>query len=62
LIASPPIVLAYMGSYYDGSMTHATYFWVLIKTNMGVFLEYGYGSDVGMGGSTLGIKIGRWVG
>jgi hypothetical protein len=43
--------------YYDGSMTHATYFWVLMNTNMGSFLECGYGSNVGMGGSTLTPKI-----
>jgi hypothetical protein len=53
MIASPPIVLVYMGSYYDGSMTHATYFWVLMNTNMDTFLECGYGFDTGMGGSTL---------
>jgi hypothetical protein len=54
LIASPPIVFVYMGSYYDRSMIHATYFWILMNTNMGAFLECGYRSDVGMGGSTLG--------
>jgi hypothetical protein len=53
LIASTSIVLVYMGSNYDGSMTHATYFWVLMKTNMGAFLECGNGSEAGMGGSTL---------
>jgi hypothetical protein len=37
LIASPPIVLVYMGSYYDGSMTHATYIGILMNTNMGAF-------------------------
>jgi hypothetical protein len=60
---SPPIVLVYM-DYYDGSMTHATYFWVLMNTNMGSFLECGYGSNVGMGGSTLTPKIPqnpKWV-
>ena len=53
MIASPPIALVYMDSYYDRSMTNATYFWVLMNTNMDVFLECGYGSDVGMGDSTL---------
>jgi hypothetical protein len=42
-----------MGSYYDESMIHATYFWVLMNTNMDAFLEFGYGSDTGMGGSIL---------
>jgi hypothetical protein len=37
LIASPPIVLVYMGPYYDGNMTHATYFWILMNPNMGAF-------------------------
>jgi hypothetical protein len=42
-----------MDSYYDRSMIHATYFWVFMKTNMGVFLECRNGSKVGMGGSSL---------
>jgi hypothetical protein len=53
MIASPPIVFVYMDSYYDGSRTHAIYFWVLMNMNMDAFLECGYGSDVGIGGSTL---------
>jgi hypothetical protein len=46
-----------MDSYYDGSMIHATYFWILINTNMGVFLECRYGYDATMGGSALTPKI-----
>jgi hypothetical protein len=26
-----------MGPYYDGNMTHATYFWILMNPNMGAF-------------------------
>jgi hypothetical protein len=39
---------------YDGSMIHATYFWILMNINMGAFLECGNGFEAGMGGSTLG--------
>jgi hypothetical protein len=53
IIASPPIALIYKGSYYDGSMIHATYIWMLMNTSMGVFIECGYGFEVGMGVSTL---------
>ena len=42
-----------MSSYYDGSMTHATYFWFLMNTNIGVFLECGNGSKARIGVSTL---------
>jgi hypothetical protein len=42
-----------MGSYYDESMIHAAYFWMLMNINMGVFLECGYGFNMGMGDSTL---------
>ena len=34
-------------------MTHATYIWVLLNMSMYAFIEYGYGSRVGMGSSTL---------
>jgi hypothetical protein len=34
-------------------MTHTTYFWVIMNTNMVAFLECGYGFDVEMDGSTL---------
>jgi hypothetical protein len=53
MIASPPIELVYMDSYYDRSMTHATYFWVLLNMGMGAFLKCGYGSKAEMGGSAL---------
>ena len=39
LIGSPPIVLVYMCSYYDGSMTHVTYFWILMNTSMSALLR-----------------------
>jgi hypothetical protein len=42
-----------MVSYYDRNMTHAIYFWVLMNTNMDVFLECRYRFDAEMGDSTL---------
>jgi hypothetical protein len=53
MIASPPITMAYMESYYDKSMTHATYIWVLKILSKGAFIGYRYGSKAGMGGSIL---------
>ena len=37
LIVSPLVVFVYVGSYYDGSMTQATYFWILMNTNIWIF-------------------------
>jgi hypothetical protein len=53
LIASPPIVLVYMSSYYDGSMIHCYLFLVSHEYEYGCFLECGNGSKAGIGGSTL---------
>jgi hypothetical protein len=36
MIASPPIAIAYMDSYYAGSMIHATCIWMLKIPRMGV--------------------------
>jgi hypothetical protein len=53
MIVSPPIVIIFMGSYYARSMTHAIYIWVLMIMSTDVFIEYGYGSEMGMDASTL---------
>jgi hypothetical protein len=48
MIASPPIALVYMGSYYDEGRTHTTYIWMLINTSMGAFIKCGYRFEVEM--------------
>jgi hypothetical protein len=56
MIASPPIAIAYMESYYAESMTHANYYWVLkILIIMGAFIGCGI-CEAEMGGSTLGVS------
>jgi hypothetical protein len=53
MIASPSIAIVYIGSYYVGSMTHATYIWVFMNMNIGVFIECIIGSETRMDASTL---------
>jgi hypothetical protein len=53
MIASLPIGVVYMGSYYAGSMINASNIWVLMITRMGVFIGCGYGSEKGIAASTL---------
>jgi hypothetical protein len=49
MIASPPVAITYIDSYYGKSMIHATYIWMLKFLNMGVSIEWGYESETEMG-------------
>ena len=53
MIVFPPITIAYLDSYYSKSMIHATYIRLLKILSIGVFIECGYGFEMGMGRSIL---------